>query len=271
MPSSHPDSDVYPEATGEAAKYFSQHKSEEPLKLYSGWFCPFVQRALLVLHEKSIPFQYIEVNPYDKPESLLKLNPRGLVPTLEVPVSPTTHKPLIESSVICEYLDEVYRDARLHGDPLMPHDPYERARARIWTGFVGSNIIPSYHRWLQFDGEAMTQGRAEFLENIRQFTEQMHPTGPFWLGEQISMPDLIIAPWVVRLWVFDHFKGNNGEWPKGPIWERWNRFVKAVEELKSVRDTLSDREHYLPLYQRYAENKAQSGAAKAIRAGKHIP
>ena len=46
-------------------------------------FCPFVQRVLLVLLEKEICFQYIEVNPYHKPQSLLDLNPRGLVPTLQ--------------------------------------------------------------------------------------------------------------------------------------------------------------------------------------------
>jgi len=42
MGSSHPDADLYPRATGAAAKVVAAHTTEEPLKLYSGWFCPYV-------------------------------------------------------------------------------------------------------------------------------------------------------------------------------------------------------------------------------------
>ena len=124
MPPRHPDSNLHPTATGPAARIVAAHTSPEPLKLYSGWFCPFVQRVWAVLEEKNIPYQYIEVNPYDKPASLLALNPRGLVPTLEAP----NGKPLYESSVICEFLDEAYPG---HGPRLLPEDSYERARCRI--------------------------------------------------------------------------------------------------------------------------------------------
>jgi len=58
--SAHPDSDLYPQATGPAWKIVEAHQKEEPLKLYSGWFCPFVQRVWAVLEEKGIPYQYIE-------------------------------------------------------------------------------------------------------------------------------------------------------------------------------------------------------------------
>ena len=58
--SSHPDRNLHPEATGPAKTIVDAHQKEEPLKLYSGWFCPFVQRAWTVLEEKKIPYQYIE-------------------------------------------------------------------------------------------------------------------------------------------------------------------------------------------------------------------
>ncbi|KAK6534107.1 hypothetical protein TWF281_005445 [Arthrobotrys megalospora] len=269
-----PDAEIYPEATGPAAKYFAKHTAEEPLKIYAGWFCPFVQRALLVLHLKNIPFQYIEVNPYHKPKSLLDLNPRGLVPTLVVPAADGTPKPLIESSVICEYLDEVYSDSTKYGPRLLPEDPYERARARIWIQFVGSNIIPSFHRWLQFQGEDSQKVKEEYLGNLKKFAEQLDPVGPFWLGKEPSLPDVIIGPWVERGWVFDEFKSNGGNWPTakdGEIWARWERYVSAIVDLQALKDTTSDKEHYLPLYQRYADNIAQSEAAKAIRDGRPIP
>jgi len=37
-----------------------EHAAEQPLKLFAGWFCPFVQRVWLALEEKGIPYQYIE-------------------------------------------------------------------------------------------------------------------------------------------------------------------------------------------------------------------
>ncbi|KAK6354543.1 hypothetical protein TWF696_003686 [Orbilia brochopaga] len=269
-----PDAALYPEATGQAAKYFALHQDEQPLKIYSGWFCPFVQRALLVLHTKNIPFQYIEVNPYHKPKHLLDLNPRGLVPTLAVPTADGSTKPLFESSVICEYLDEVYSDPAKYGPRLLPEDAYERARARIWIQFVGSNIVPSFHRWLQFQGDDAAKAREEYLDNIKKFAEQLDPEGPFWFGKEVTLPDLIIAPWITRHWVFDEFKGNNGNWPTaedGEIWARWTKYTKAIEELQAVKDTTSDREKFFPIYQRYADNTAESEAAKAIREGKPIP
>jgi glutathione S-transferase len=71
----HPDAKLFPHATGAAEQMVKEHEKEEPLKLYSGWFCPFVQRVLLVLLEKKIPFQYIEVNfpPILLPPLLTKL------------------------------------------------------------------------------------------------------------------------------------------------------------------------------------------------------
>jgi glutathione S-transferase len=61
---SHPDADLFPHATGLAQKTVEEHQAEQPLKLYAGWFCPFVGRAWTVLQEKNIPYQYIEVSDY---------------------------------------------------------------------------------------------------------------------------------------------------------------------------------------------------------------
>lgn len=191
--SSHPDSNLHPTATGQAQETVSQHQTPTSLKLYAGWFCPFVQRAWLVLEEKKIPYQYIEVNPYHKPESLLSLNPRGLVPTLQY-----DEKPLYESTVICEFLDEVYVD---HGPGLLPRDPYERARGRIWTDYCTSRIIPAFHRFLQFqpmsDGEGLEEARGEFLGHLKEFAKEMDPAGPFFAGKEISLIDIVVAPWAV--------------------------------------------------------------------------
>ena len=205
-----------------------------------------------VLEEKEIPYQYVEVNPYHKQKSLLDLNPRGLVPTLQY-----DNKPLYESTVVCEFLEDAYPN---HGPKLLPSDPYIRAKGRIWTDFVTSRIIPSFHRFLQFQpGQSpgsIEKVRSEFLDYLRQFAEAMDPEGPFFLGKEPSLVDFVLAPWAVRLWVFDHFKeglgipdeGKGGEQEEN--WARWRKWYIAISERKSVKEITSEKEHYLPIYQR---------------------
>jgi len=53
--------------------------------------------------------------------------------------------------------------------------------------------------------------------------------------------------------------------------KRWEVWLKAVNDLPAVRATTSEREHYLPIYQRYADNTAQSELAKATRSGRGVP
>jgi len=266
-----PDADLYPEATGLARKLVNEHSEPQPLKLYAGWFCPFVQRVWAALEEKGIPYQYIEVNPYHKPRSLLDLNPRGLVPTLQY-----DNKPLYESTVVCEFLEDAYPN---HGLRLLPEDPYVRARTRIWTDFVTTRIIPSFHRFLQFQpgNSSIDTVRSEFLDTLKQFADAMDEQGPFFLGTEPSLVDLVLAPWAVRLWVFDHYKGGlgmPGENQAGSVkdsWSRWRKWLAAIESRRSIKETTSEMEHYLPIYQRYADDTAQSELAKATRAGKGVP
>jgi glutathione S-transferase len=222
------------------------------------------------LEEKRIPYQYIEVNPYHKPQSLLDLNPRGLVPTLQY-----QNKPLYESAVLCQFLEDAYPENKPH---LLPGDAYEKARTRIWADFVTSRIIPSFHRFLQHQGqEGLREKQLEFLGYIKEFTKEMDKEGPYFLGEEFSLIDVIIAPWAVRLWIFDHFKGGLGIPEKGhggddeEVWARWRKWFSAVEDRDSVKKTTSETEHYLPIYQKYAEDRAQSELAKATRAGRGVP
>jgi glutathione S-transferase len=60
---------------------------------------PFVQRVWIALELKGIPYQYIEVDPYQKPDSLLEVNPRGLVPALR-----DDDWGCYESNVLLEYV-----------------------------------------------------------------------------------------------------------------------------------------------------------------------
>lgn len=279
------DTSLYKHTSGRAAKFAEEHSDPHPLILYGGWFCPFVQRSWITLHEKRIPHQYFEINPYHKDPDFLDLNPRGLVPTLAVPIDAkgSKQKPLYESQVICEYLDEVFDDVDKNGPELLPRskeDAYLRAKCRIWIDHISTRIIPGFYRFLQHTEEkpySLDEARHEFLGHVKTFTKELDPQGPFFLGERFSMVDVMLAPWLCRMFLFDVYKGGLGVPEEGQggededIWKRWRQWAKAVGERQSVLDTWSDREQYIDAYKRYAEDKTQSQVGKATRAGRSLP
>src|SRR3979409_1812565 len=92
------------------------------MNLYSGTTCPFSQRCRIVLYEKGMDFQIVDVDLFNKPEDLPVLNPHNQGPLLAAP-----DHTLYESNIINEYIDD-----RFPHPQLMPADPVMRARARLF-------------------------------------------------------------------------------------------------------------------------------------------
>lgn len=273
------DTSLPPEPSGAAAALAAKHTDSHPLKLYGGWFCPFVQRAWIVLEEKNISYEYVEINPYKKEASFLAMNPRGLVPTLAVPTGAhgTEQKPLFESNIICEYLDEEFSDESRYGIRLLPKDPYERARARIWIDHISSKIIPAFYKLLQHTADkpfTLDEGRQELQKHIHTLTDEMDAEGPFFYGEAISMVDISLAPWAKRLWLIDHYKNGGVGVPldgRGGEWARWSKWFKAITERKTVQETWSEDDRYIIAYKRYADDTTNSEVGQATRQGNRLP
>ncbi|KAI1149497.1 glutathione S-transferase [Nemania diffusa] len=289
-------------ATGAAATFAAAHAAPHELKLYGGWFCPFVQRAWIVLHEKRIAHQYVEINPYQKAPEFLALNPRGLVPTLAVPAAAAAtqgtngqggegggEKPLYESTIVCEYLDEAYSDETQHGQALLPRgsapaDAYARARCRLWIDHVGSKILPAFYRVLQHTSTAtspytLSSAREALHAALRALVAEMDGSGagPWFLGARFSLVDVALAPWAKRLFLLDHYKDGGSGIPEvggegdDEVWGRWRVWVGAVGGRESVKATWSEEGMYVRAYQRYAEDTTQSEVAKATRKGERLP
>lgn len=106
------------------------------LKLYHGTTSVCAVKVRLILAEKQLDWESELLN-LQRGEQMhpayLELNPNGVVPTL-------VHdgNVIIESTVILSYLDEVFPDP-----PMMPTDPMDRARARIWMKRVDEGLFPS--------------------------------------------------------------------------------------------------------------------------------
>ncbi|KAK4119323.1 glutathione S-transferase [Parathielavia appendiculata] len=292
------DTSLLPTPTGAAARLAESHSRDHPLKLYGGWFCPFVQRAWIVLVEKNIPHQYIEINPYKKEKHFLDLNPRGLVPTLSIdsPSAGTAggnrkQRALYESTVICEYLDEAYADEARYGSRLLPagdgeEEVYQRARCRLWVNHVVTRVVPGFYRLLQHTpdkGYSIEEAREGFLKGLKDFAKEMLDSrsgqdGPWFLGERFSLVDVMLAPWAKRLFLIEYYKlGGVGIPKKGErgedeeVWARWDRWFDAVVERESVKATWSEEDKYIEAYKRYAEDATQSEVGQATRQGRSLP
>lgn len=100
-------------------------------------FCPYAQRAHLVLDAKKIPYHTAYINLKEKPEWLTQKSPLGKVPALELPS--VKGDPLIESLIIADYLDEQYPQ-----NPLNSKDPLQRARDKILVERFNGFITPFY-------------------------------------------------------------------------------------------------------------------------------
>ncbi|KAK4178273.1 thioredoxin-like protein [Triangularia setosa] len=283
MPPKEVDTTISPSATGPALALANSHSGNHPLKLYAGWFCPFVQRVWITLQEKEIDYRYVEINPYHKAPGFLALNPRGLIPTLVLPPSEAgEQRVLYESVIVCEYLDEQYNS----GTRLLPWDPYERARARLWVNFVEKKLVAGWYRFIQHTQEksyTIEEVRNEFLDNLKTFVKEMDDEGEGYFGKEgFGLVDVSFVPWAGRLWLIDHYKPGGVGIPKEEerkklgeeersIWERWERWYEAVMGREGVKGTWSEKEEYVGVYKRYAEDQTGSEVGKATREGRVLP
>ncbi|KXN87456.1 Glutathione S-transferase omega-1 [Leucoagaricus sp. SymC.cos] len=253
-----PDAQIHPYATGAAAETVAKHQDPQELVFWAGWFCPFVQRVWIALEERGIPYQYKEVNPYKKEKYFLDINPKGLVPAVEY-----RDRALYESLVLLEFLEDAYPS---QSNSLLPSDPCERALARIWIDHFSKSYLPNNQRLTQAQTkEKQDEAREALYEAQRKLAQQVK--GPYFFGENFSIVDAAVAPWVTRDWVATENRGYN----RADAGEAWVKYAEALCERPSVKRTISNREQYEPIYARYLRDEAQSEMAKAIRAGKVLP
>jgi len=96
---------------------------------------PYAMRVKIALAEKGIKFEAKAENLSDKSALLLETNPVHKT----IPVLIHNGKPICESLVILEYIDEAWSEK----SPLLPSDPYQRSQARFWADFVDKKA-PKY-------------------------------------------------------------------------------------------------------------------------------
>ncbi|CAN6303281.1 unnamed protein product [Urochloa humidicola] len=106
-------------------------EKKQSLQLLDFWVSPFGQRCRIALAEKGLPYEYLEQDLGNKSELLLRSNPIHK----KIPVLVHDGRPICESLIIVQYIDEAFP-----GSPLLPSDPYARAQARFWADYVDKKV-----------------------------------------------------------------------------------------------------------------------------------
>jgi glutathione S-transferase len=169
-----------------------------PLKLISHKLCPYVQRAVIALTEKGVPFERIDIDLANKPDWFLKISPLGKVPVLTV-ATDRGEVALFESNVICEYIEETQAGAMLH-----PEDALQRAEHRAWMEF-GSAILGDLWGLETTTDAATFESKRQAISAKFARVEAALGTGPFFAGEMFSLVDAVFAPIFRYFDVFDEF------------------------------------------------------------------
>jgi glutathione S-transferase len=221
------------------------------IEFYQGHTSTCSGKVRLVLEEKGIQYNEINVDVMvgeQKDAEYIKLNPNGVVPTI-------IHegKVLIESTLIAEYLDEVF-----DGPTLRPVDPFELAQMRRWPKIIDEELHPATlgvtytvvlrkvmaqkktkeemeaffaamtdqvkakrMRVMQFEGVESEPFRASILAANKVFakfeTALSASGGPWFMGENYTLADSGVTPWLMR---FDNI-GFSAMWDNKPNLADW--------------------------------------------------
>jgi len=139
------------------------------VKLYDAARCPYCARVRIVLAEKGIEYETVEVDLRNRPDWIYELNPTGRVPVLDDGFI------LPESDVIMAYLDE-----RFPEPPLRPSDLAERALAHVIVRRFDDKLGGDYYAFRRGEPNAL----AEKLDALE-------------VGQSL-FADIAYVPWVIR-------------------------------------------------------------------------
>jgi glutathione S-transferase len=150
------------------------------LTLYDAPRCPYCARVRIVLAEKDVEHEVVEIDLSDRPAWLYEKNPLGRVPVLE-----EDGRPLPESAVIMEFLEERYPEPA-----LLPADAADRGAVRLLV-FRDDELTDPYYAFRR--GE----GFEDFDKALHRFDARLGEQ-PFLAGAEYSLADIAFVPWILR-------------------------------------------------------------------------
>jgi glutathione S-transferase len=184
--------------------------------LYTADRCPYAARVRIVLAEKGIGYDAVEIDLSAKPAWLYEKNPVGRVPVYEEDGGLV----LPESRVIMEYLEERYPEP-----PLWPADPAERALGRLWFERFDDRLGDAYYAVRRGEGRDALDAKLADLDRALE-------ARPYLSGHEYGLADAGYIPWLLR--AVERF-----EVELGPAVSEWVERLGARPAIAAEREVVA--------------------------------
>jgi glutathione S-transferase len=191
------------------------------LTLISHHLCPYVQRAVIALTEKKVPFERVDVDLANKPDWFKALSPLGKTPVLKA-----GEAVIFESAVILEYLEET------QPFPMHPKDPLQRAWHRSWIEF-GSEALNGIWNLYTAPDEAAFAAQTKVLSAKFERLGHRLGNGPYFDSVQFSLVDAAFGPVFRYFDVFDRI-GDFGVLAGKPKVAAWRQALAARPSVRAA-------------------------------------
>ncbi|XP_073142155.1 glutathione transferase GST 23-like [Henckelia pumila] len=212
----------------------------EDLKLLRSWSSPYGMRVVHALKIKAIEYQTVMEDLTNKSASLLEYNPVHK----KIPVLVHNGKPICESLVILEYIDDTWKQ-----HPLLPQDPWERAMTRFWAKFGDEKVMPSVWRVFISQGKEQEEAITSSVENLKLVQDQLKGKKFFggdtigyldiaygWMANLISVLEEIAELTLLDVEIFPFLSAWMNNFSDDPaIKELWPPRDRMVEKFKVMR------------------------------------
>ncbi|XP_062091547.1 probable glutathione S-transferase parC [Humulus lupulus] len=216
--------------------------ADDKLILLDFWASMFGMRIRISLDEKGIEYEYKEQDLFDKGPLLLQMNPIHK----KIPVLIHNGKPVCESLIILQYIDEVWPDKA----PLLPSDPYKRTQARFWADFIDKKVYDASRKIWATKGEEQEAGKKDFLEALKMLEGELGEK-PYFEGERFGYVDVALVGFYSWFYAYESF-GNfsiEADFPKITAWA--NRCLQRESVAKALVDGKKVHEFSVDLRKRW--------------------
>ncbi|XP_057998323.1 probable glutathione S-transferase [Hevea brasiliensis] len=210
--------------------------AEEEVKVFRTWSSPFPLRVIWALKLKGVEFDTVYEDLSNKSPLLLQYNPVHK----KVPVLLHNGKPICESLVILEYVDERWKQF-----PLLPQDPHERAKARFWAKFGDDKVLQTMRMGILLkQGKEQEEAIVSTIENLKYLEEELKGK-KFFGGETIGLVDIALGWLACHFNVVEEIIGvkliEQQKFPLLVAWMQEFSNIPTIQESWPPRDKLFDR------------------------------